>query len=457
MEADLGTRRVLSPPGKWPNGPLMTAFTVIFLLLNAAALLALPRRLALLPLLVGCCYMTVSQQINAGPVTLTVIRILVAVGIMRVIVRGERVSGGICGMDKLMLCWAIWLVLSSSLHPGDKAPLVFNLGQAFNIGGIYILIRVFCATRDELVGIIKLIAWLLLPIALEMVSEHFTGRNMFSIFGGIVQHRDDKFRAVGPFAHSILAGSVGAACLPLMVAIWKNNRLPAAVGITACVMIVIASNSSGPLMSLVFGIMAILLWTRREWMRYVRWGIVVMYLLLELVMDRPAYYIIGEIDLTGSSTGWHRARLIESCLNHIGEWWLAGTNFTRHWMPTGVSWSPDHCDITNYYVLMGVFAGLPLVLLFVAMIWTGFVYIGRIMDETPPEAEGEQFIIWCVGSALFAHTATCISVAYFDQSYIFMFLCLAATASLRMSSMERVSGTEPDAASGEAAAPSPAC
>ncbi len=410
----------------------MTAFTVILLLVNAAALLVLPRRHALLPLLVGCCYMTVSQHVDAGPITLTVIRILVAVGIARVVVRGEGISGGICGMDKLMIGWAVWLVLSSSMHPGDKSPLVFNLGQAFNIGGIYFLIRVFCSTRDELVGIIKLTAWLLVPVALEMFTEHFTGRNMFSIFGGIVLQRDDKFRAVGPFAHAILAGSVGATCLPLMVAIWKDNRLTAATGIAACMLIVITSNSSGPLMSLIFGLVALSLWYRREWMRHIRWGCVFAYILLDILMNRPAYYIIGEIDLTGSSTGWHRAELIDSAIRHFGEWWLAGTNFTRHWMPTGVSFSPDHTDLTNYYIAMGVWAGIPLVLLFVAMIWTGFVYVGKIMDDLPPEAEREQFITWCVGAALFAHTATCVSVAYFDQSYIFMFLCLAAAASLRM-------------------------
>lgn len=409
----------------------MTPFTFIFLLLNAMLLLVLPRRIALLPLLVGCCYMTVSQQVNLGPITLTVIRILVAVGFLRILVKGERIAGGIVGMDKLVLAWMAWLVLSSGLHPG-KSPLIFNLGQAFNIGGIYFLIRVFCASHEELVGIVKLTAWLLAPIAIEMVSEHFTGRNLFSIFGGVVLQREGKFRAVGPFAHAILAGSVGAACFPLMIAIWKEHRMASVVGLVACLVIVGASNSSGPLMSLVFGIGALLLWSRRQWMHYIRWGCVGFYLMLELVMNRPAYYIIGEIDLTGSSTGWHRAELIDSAIRHLGEWWLAGTNFTRHWMPTGVSFSPDHTDITNYYIAMGVWAGLLLVLLFVAMIWTGFRYVGGVLNSPSPAVDHEKFITWCLGAALFAHTATCVSVAYFDQSYIFMFLCLASISSLHI-------------------------
>jgi hypothetical protein len=105
---------------------------------------------------------------------------------------------------------------------------------------------------------------------------------------------------------------------------------------------------------------------------------------------------------------------------------------------------------------MGVWAGLPLVLLFIAMIWRAFQYVGNILAELPPDAEREKFLTWCVGSALFAHTATCVSVAYFDQSYIFMFMCLAAAASLRLSVMERGPALELDPVRGQATTPDPA-
>ena len=415
----------------------MTPLTAVFTLINAVALIALPRKLALLPLLIGCCYMTVSQRIDVGPITLTVIRILVAIGFVRIIMRGERPAGGLNRVDHLMILWMVWFAFSSVLHPGGKMPLVFNLGQAFNIGGIYFLIRTFCTNHDELASVIRYMAWLLLPIAVEMIMEHATGKNLFSVFGANVMMRDDKFRATGPFSHAILAGSVGAACVPLMVSIWRESRLTSLVGILACLAIVVTSNSSGPLMSLIFGIGALCLWMRRQWLRYVLWGGVAVYAALAVLMERPAYYILDSIDLTGSSTGWHRARLIESSIDHLGEWWLAGTNFTRHWMPTGVSWSLDHCDITNYYILMGVWGGLPLTLLFIAMIWTAFRQAGELAGAPEEGGDNTNFMSWCAGAALFAHTATSISVAYFDQSYIFMFLCLAVISSLHQEAVQR--------------------
>ena len=408
----------------------MTPFTIIFLLINAVAVLGLPRRMAPLPVLVGCCYMTTSQYFNLGPIHCTVIRVLIAAGITRVLMRGERVAGGLIGMDKLMIAWMAWFVLSIPLFPGDEPPLIANLGLAYNIGGIYFLIRVFCSNLEELLGIVRLTALLLAPIAIEMVMEHLTGRNLFSVFGAGLSVRDDKFRAQGPFAHAILAGSVGAACFPLMVGIWKQYRTAALIGMVACLVMVGACNSSGPIMSLVFGGFALVIWRHSDLTRYAGRVAVAGYFMLNMVMTRPAYYIIGNIDLTGSSTGWHRARLIETSIEHLNEWWLAGTNFTRHWMATGVSWSPDHTDITNYYILMGTWAGLPLMVIFMLMIWRGFRYVGWIVRQQVPAGENDWFMVWCLGASLFAHAATCISVAYFDQSYIFMFLCLAAISSL---------------------------
>ena len=97
-------------------------------------------------------------------------------------------------------------------------------------------------------------------------------------------------------------------------------------------------------------------------------------------MKAPAYYLLARIDLTGSSTSWHRAALIDMALGHLSEWWAFGTDHTRHWMPYGVPWSDNHSDITNYYISMGVNGGLPLMLLFIAILAKAF-YAGRWLRE----------------------------------------------------------------------------
>ena len=43
----------------------------------------------------------------------------------------------------------------------------------------------------------------------------------------------------------------------------------------------------------------------------------------------------------------------------------------------------------------------------------------------------EHFLLWALGASMFAHTATSISVTYYDQSFLFFYLVPAAVASVR--------------------------
>ena len=425
----------------------MSPLAIFFVLLNVVALLALPRRWAPIPFLIGACYMTLTQRVDLGPFSFTIIRLLIAAGVARVVIRGERLVGGVNGMDRIMFVWAGWAVFSSVFHSttSEGHPLTFRLGLVYNVLGIYFLFRIFLQSIDDVVHLIKIAACVLVPVALEMVQEHITQRNLFSVFGGVPESswiREGRLRAQGPFAHPILAGTVGAVCLPMMAGLYRLHARTALIGGLACLSMVFASSSSGPLMSLIFGVGALFCWRWRHLTHQMRVAAVIAYVMLEFVMTAPAYYLIARINLIGSSTGWHRARLIEMGIAHLKEWWLAGTDYTRHWMPTGVSWSPDHTDITNYYLKMGVIGGLPLMGLLIAAIVIGFRFTGQSLQLSKEEPMDRQFMIWSVGAALLTHVATCISVSYFDQSYIFLFLNLALISSLRSAILLQEEETE---------------
>ena len=412
----------------------MNSIALSFTGLASFLLLVLPRRWAPLPFLMAACYITQGQVVMIGPFHFTVIRILVAIGIVRIVLRGERPVGGLNGLDWLMILWAVWALSSALFHRDPQATLINRLGHSWDALGIYFLMRCAWRNLDEVKGAIVVIAILLAPVALEMINEQIAHRNIFSVFGGVSEvpaMREGHFRAQGPFRHSILAGTVGAISVPLMIGIWRTNPHAAKLGLAACLVMVVTSVSSGPLMSLFAAILGIVLWKWRQYTKEMRIGAVVGYFLLDLIMKAPAYYIIARIDLVGGSTGWHRARLIESAIEHISEWWLVGTDYTRHWMPTGVSWSPEHTDITNHYLRMGVLGGVPLMLLFISCVWWGFRYVGEILKNNETVSNHNLFLVWALGASLFAHAVTCISVSFFDQSSMFLYLNLAMISSLR--------------------------
>jgi hypothetical protein len=411
----------------------VTTLAVLFLLAAVLAIWSLPRQWAPAPLLATACYMTLGQGIEVAGLSFPIIRLVLLAGVVRAVVRGERPAGGWIGMDQLFLLWASWAVLSGLFHENPLGTLENRLGMAYNALCAYYLLRSFCQVEDDVYRTVRIIAWILLPVALEMVNEQITGLNLYSMFGGVPGEavvRNGRIRSQGPFAHAILAGTVGAVTMPILVGLWQRHPATAKVGIIACGLIVLASASSGPLMSLAFGVFALFLWRYRYWTREIRIVAVIGYILLELVMKAPAYYLIARIDLAGGSTGWHRARLIESSIEHLHEWWAVGTDYTHHWMPTGVPWNPNHTDITNHYLEQGVRGGLPLTLLFIMLLWCGFRYVGQSTCRLRAVDSRREFFTWAVGAGLLAHAATMVSVSYFDQSELFLYLNLALSASL---------------------------
>lgn len=379
--------------------------------------------------------MTLGQGIELGSISLPIYRMLLAVGLLRVTLKGERVTGNINLIDKLMIAWACYYLLASFFHDGSPGSgPIYTLGVIFNQLLLYFLVRVWCRDVSDMIDLIKILGLLLLPVAMEMVFEKITAKNLFSVFGGVSENvlvREGKLRAQGPFLHPILAGTVGATCVPLFVSIIKVHPTYAKIGILSGLVMVIASTSSGPLMSLFAAAFGLGMWRFRHLAKAVRISAVLTYLVLMIVMERPPYYLISKIDISGGSTGWHRSYLIEQTFKYLSEWWLFGTDQTRHWMKDqGVGMLPNHTDITNYYIAFGVNGGLPCMLLIIAILLCSFRWVGKLEEAMFARHPENSYMIWCFGSSLFAHAATSISVAYFDQSVAFFWLDVAVISSM---------------------------
>jgi hypothetical protein len=374
--------------------------------------------------------MTYGQMFVIGPFNFTVIRVLIAIGVIRLILRGERISGGMIALDWSIVLWSIWSIMSCFLQ--EDASLTFRLGWVYNVNGVYFILRTFCQDNESIEQLFRMTAIILIPLSITMLLERLDGYNIFHFFGGVPKYsmfRDGSFRAQGPFTHSIMAGTVGAVCFPLVASLWNKTKFLSVIGCFSCFAMVFACGSAGPKVGIIACIFAMLLFNIRDHVKILRWIAVFAYIGLDIVMKVPAYYLMAR--LPGSGGGYHRALLIENALANLDEWWLAGTDYTRHWMPTGVTWNPNHADITNHYIKLGVMGGLPLMLLFIATIYIAFKYVGFIIKNNPEQSNNHLFFFWAIGSSLFAHAAIMISVSYFDQSFVFLYATLAVIGSIR--------------------------
>jgi O-antigen ligase len=148
-------------------------------------------------------------------------------------------------------------------------------------------------------------------------------------------------------------------------------------------------------------------------------------------MKAPVWYLIMRVSEVAGGQGWHRSYLIDQAIKHFNEWWLLGTAYCAHWMPYGHPLDPNKVDITNQYIAEGVNGGLLTMVLFIAVIVCCFQAIGLKMREIEKRSFEYKFLVWALGCSLFSHAVNFLSVAYFDQIFIFWYLTLALVASLQ--------------------------
>ena len=325
----------------------------------------------------------------------------------------------------------------------STASIIDQLGVIYDTIGIYFLLRALIFGMDDIVRAVRLLEVVIAPLAVLFALEYITGKNIFSVFGGVPQFtemRDGALRCQGPFRHPILAGTFAATAMPLFVGLWgysHKRRLLAVSAIMATAVIVFCSSSSGPIIAYLTGMLGLLFWVFRSKIKIILWGLLLIIIGLQMTMNAPVWHVIGSMsDLIGMGTGWYRSRLIDAAAEHFNEWWLMGTTYTANWMPAaGLDFNPNNidansADITNQFIAEGIRGGLTSLLLFIWLIIKCFKTAGKGVNGKTNFLINERFLIWTIGCALLTHIASFISVTYFDQIIIFWYMLIAMIAAL---------------------------
>ncbi|MEI6516106.1 MAG: hypothetical protein WCO77_09015 [bacterium] len=423
------------------------ATTIVFaawLFLMAMVYLSwrLPRRFAMMPLLITTCYMSMGQMIVVGGLHFQLYRILMIVGLLRVWVRGEQKGEGFGGLDKLFVAWVLVTVLIGTATQPSLDRFLNRSGEVYNAVGTYFLVRCWIRNLDDVVAVVRVAGYMIAPLALSMIVEKTTGRNIFSVFGGvpeITEVRDGKLRCQGAFRHPLLAGTYFATLFPLFVGLWfqpGRSRWPAVMGGGSAIVATVASGSSGAFLTLLVAGIGFALWPFRDRMRLLRWSMLILLLLLAAFMQAPVWYLFTRISDVAGGSGWYRSYLIDQALEHWNEWWLVGSTYTAHWAPGGevMPGNPGNMDILNQFVAEGLGGGVLKLGLFVAIIVAGFKIVGRITGQKGRYPFPHEVFVWSIGVCLAAHCISFMSVTYFDQIIVMWYLLLGILTMLACTS-----------------------
>jgi hypothetical protein len=419
---------------------------LLFLLGASLVMLKGRRQVAVSAVLAIAAFLPLGQQVVVLGLHFTFLRILILVGLGRVLINGEIREVKLNGGDKILTCWALVGFVCGVLRKPEAWAGADSLGSLYNSLGVYFLFRFLIRSPDEVIAQLRFLAFAAVVISLAMVVELISHKNPFYVFGGVPQFeevRDGRFRCQGPFRHPILAGTFPATLFPLLVGLWLEGgrkKWIAILGVIGSAFATVAAASSGAVLTFIGAIIGLSLWRVRYRMHIIRRGVVVVIIGLALVMKVPVWYLIAKASNLVGGTGWHRSYLIDQAVGHFSEWWLIGSSYTAHWAPSGevLTVDPNNMDITNQYIAQGLQGGVLGLGLFIAFIVTCFKAIGRFMrsvDETLPHRK----LAWALGVGLAAHCTAFISISYFDQSIVFLFWLWAAIASVPAWQSEAVS------------------
>lgn len=425
---------------------LMHPVVAIAMVLAIAFMLWLPRKYAVVPFLLALFLLPAGQQLHLGGVHLYVPRMMIAFGLARLMwtKRGSRTqvfTGGWNDLDKIFTCWAVLHVLAATIFYSGKAG-VFAQEAAFlwdTLGG-YFFLRFLIRDTEDIRRVAKTFAVIVGVLGIALLNEHFRGQNVFGYFGSIPlvsAMREGMIRAQGPFAHPILAGSFAATLLPFSVLLWnsRRTRLLAVIGAVGCTAMVFSSSSSTPLTSYVAVIVGVCFWPLRRRMRTVRWTFLILLAACALVMKAPVWFLIARVSLVAGNSGWHRAELIDMFFKHFSDWWLFGTNKQATWGDSNLD------DLCEQWIGEGETGGLATLLCFILLIARSFSRIGKARKLIPQDRR-QQWLLWLIGVALFAHCVGFFGISYFDQTRFswYALLCIisvATTAKLRSVEMPK--------------------
>jgi hypothetical protein len=393
---------------------MLHPLVAIWLLIAIVLILTRPRGQALNVFLFSCFTIPVGQVVVLGSLHFTVLRILVIAGLIRRAWSGKssargKFPGEFNGVDQAVLLWTVSAFVVLSLQWMNMQSLIHNLGDFLDAIGGYLVVRFLIPDREAIARTFKVLAVVCAIQGACMINEQISHQNIFGYLGGMplaVTVRDGKIRSEGVMG-CIYAGVFAGVMIPMFIWLWTSgkSRMLACAGFAGATAMAITSNASTSLMALAGSIVGLAFWPLRKQMRFVRWGLVLTLGALHLAMKAPVWALIARIDLTGSSSGDHRYKLMDNCIRHFSDWWLLGTKYYD-------TWGYDMWDLCNQFVVTALTGGLVTLILYIMIFKRSFAAIGKARKQVNGN-RGQEWLLWCLGADLFANV-----VAHFGSNYM---------------------------------------
>jgi hypothetical protein len=367
----------------------------------------------------AACFVPMNQQLVVLGLNFSILRILLVVGILRLMMRGETRVVQWNTFDKLILKWVIIGSLVYIAQQVSLSAVIYKFGVMLDSLGIYWLFRHIIYEWEDVFQSVKFFAVFAIVTAPFIALEKFQETSFFSIFGPTLgQFHRGRYRAAGPFPHFIIMGCFWASLLPFFYARIKINKDKPLyrVAIFSVLSSVYFSASSTPFVTVIAIFLFWNIYSLRMYGKTLFWMTCCGLFLLHMIMKAPLWHLMARGAFFSGSTNWYRYFLFDEFVKHTSEWFFLGTKSTAHW-GAGLT------DITNQFVLEAVRGGILTLVIFIMVVYCAVKIPGKFsLGPVTPEA---QWMSWGICVAMLGHFVTFWGVSYFGQINMLLYFTFA--------------------------------
>ena len=384
--------------------------------------ISVPKKWALLSLIITTTLVPYDQRIIVVGLDFTVLRIIVLISLVRLFFSSDTKTLVWNDFDRLIVLWSLTGSLVYIIQWREIGSVIYKSGVMFDCLGMYLIFRHNIKSWQDIERVIKLFAIMSFFSAIIIGLEAFLHKSMYSIFGertGTAFHRG-RYRCSGAFPHSLMMGAYWANLLPFFYSMVKANisKRFYLIAFFATLICVILSGSSTPIMSVATIILFWFLYSHRFLGKKILYYSIGIVFVLQLIMNAPVWHLMSRVGVFGGSTGWHRFKIFDEFMKHIPNWIILGCKNPRSW-----SSYPQMGDITNQFMLEGIRGGLITLILFILIMYKTVSIPCRMSIKL--KNSNNHWLCWGVCVAMLGHIVTFWGVSYFGQIIMLLYLMMA--------------------------------
>lgn len=408
----------------------MTGVTLLIAITGVLLVLFLGRVPAMAAFLAVLFWYPNFLVVSLGTIDISVGRIVGSALLMRCLCN-KRISSHFhwCRLDTMVTSYVAVTVLIYVLTQPFAQVMENRSGFIMDTWFAYLVSRFIIQDKKDFLQLIKLVCFIILPLAILGVYEAVTGHlpyfqlRRFCPWMTRIKPQEGRWgfdRAMGPFNHPILFGCVFSMFMPYIYYLrnQKNSwRYLSYIFLAGAALGSMSSMSSGPWIMTIVVLFCFLLEPVRKYIKYLLLVIVLGCIFIAIISNRPFYYVIVSYCNPIGGAGYHRARLIEISMRFFHEWCLLG--YKGQDPGWGIYMGMTHTDVTNMFLLQGVRYGFGGMLAFCGIFY--FAYAGIWKVQKRLRSKEDDLFFWAIKCMMFATIITMMSVGYFGQTLTLFF------------------------------------